>query len=168
MNPCAMDQDSIQNREPASHAYIESALSAETPTGAHFAEAGQAETILLVEDEAFLRNITAEVLESAGYKLIVAGNASEAFELYRCDGPVDLLLADIVMPGLSGRELAAKFEIMSPQIRVLLMTGYPEQLASRERSSLPENYLAKPFTSRVLLRKVREVLDAACRLRAQA
>src|SRR5580692_13045576 len=88
------------------------------------------ETILLVEDEAFVRNATAEVLESAGYRLVVAGSAAEALMAYRsCSRPVDLLLADIVMPGKDGRELATELENFYPRARVLFMSGYAEQLA---------------------------------------
>jgi CheY-like chemotaxis protein len=81
---------------------------------------GEPETILLVEDEAFVRKATAEVLESAGYGLLVAGSAAEALEICRqgCR-PVDLLLADVVMPGMSGRELALEFKISCPRARVL-------------------------------------------------
>ena len=135
-----------------------------TLLGAAFAESGQpgavTKTILLVEDEAFLRKVTAEVLESAGYNVRIASNAAEAFEAYTRFGSVDLLLADIVMPGMSGRELAAKFQSLYPRAGILLMSGYPEQLTRCGSSACPATYLAKPFSSRMLLGKVREVLDA--------
>jgi CheY-like chemotaxis protein len=135
----------------------------EIMTGAAFAEAGLCggpETILLVEDEAFVRGVTAEVLESAGYRLVIAGSAAEALDLYRrCSAPLDLLLADIVMPGMSGLELAAELENFHPRAGVLLMSGYVEQLASLGFSACGEHHLAKPFSVRVLLRRVREVLD---------
>src|SRR5580700_4654476 len=87
---------------------------ANTTIGSAFAKASEwsgPETILLVEDEAFVRAATAEVLESAGYRLVIAGSAAEALEAYRtCSLPVDLLLADIVMPGMNGRELATELE----------------------------------------------------------
>jgi CheY-like chemotaxis protein len=131
--------------------------------GSAFAAAGQwggPETILLVEDEAFIRKVTAEVLESAGYKLVIARSAADALEAYReCPWPLDLLLADIVMPGMSGLELAADLESLCPRHRVLLMSGYVEQLACCELSACGKDYLAKPFSTRMLLRKVREVLD---------
>jgi ActR/RegA family two-component response regulator len=88
------------------------------------------ETILLVEDEAFVQKATAEALESAGYRLVIAGSAVEALEAYRrCSWPVDLLLCDIVMPGMSGRELVVELENFDPRARILLMSGYAEQLA---------------------------------------
>jgi len=118
------------------------------------------ETILLVEDEAFVRKVTAEVLESAGYRLIIAGSAAEALEA--CHGfpaSPDLLVADIVMPGMSGRQLAAKLETYYPRVRILLMSGYAEQLGRGELSPYGREYLAKPFSISTLLTRVREVLD---------
>jgi|SRR5580704_2922548 CheY-like chemotaxis protein len=135
----------------------------ETTISATFAEAAQwggPETILLVEDEAFVRKATAEALESAGYRLVIARGAAEALEAYRrCSWPVDLLLADIVMPGMSGRELATEFETFHPRARVLLMSGYAEQLACCALHANDEPHLAKPFSIPLLLRRVREVLD---------
>lgn len=119
------------------------------------------ETILLVEDEAFVRKVTAEVLESAGYTLIIAGSGTEALQACRrCSEPVDLLLADVVMPGMNGRELATQFVLLYPGTQVLLMTGYAKQLAFSDLAPDDKKYLAKPFTIRMLLRRVRELLDA--------
>jgi CheY-like chemotaxis protein len=121
---------------------------------------GVSETILLVEDEPFVRNVTAHVLESAGYRLVVAGSAAEALDAYRRrSGSFDLLLADVVMPGMSGRELATELESSYPQARVLLMSGYAEQLAFGESAPRRRKYLAKPFSVQTLLSRVREVLD---------
>ena len=135
----------------------------ETITSAAFAEAVERsgpETILLVEDEVFVRMATAEVLESAGYRVMIAGSSAEALEAYRrCSWPVDLLLADIVMPGMSGRELASALENFYPRARVLLMSGYAEELARCESSARGKQFLAKPFSTPMLLRRVREVLD---------
>ncbi len=131
--------------------------------GSGFAAAGQwggPETILLVEDEAFVRKVTAEVLESAGYRVVIARGAAEALEAYRGrPGPPDLLLADVVMPGMSGRELATELESFYPRTRVLLMSGYAEQLVRCESSPYGHEYLAKPFSIGMLLRRVRAVLD---------
>ena len=118
------------------------------------------ETILLVEDEAFVRKATAEALESAGYRLLIAKNAAEALEACRnCVRPVDLLLTDVVMPGMSGLDLAAEFETLCPCARVLLISGHAEQFACRELSRSGNQCLAKPFSVRALLKRVREVLD---------
>ena len=143
---------------------IESAMAAEPMMGVAFVESAQSrglETILLVEDEAFVRKVTAEVLESAGYSVVIAGNAPEALEAYgrRCQS-VDLLLADVVMPGMSGRELAAEFKTRCPLGRILLMSGYADQLSLCQSSPDHKAYLGKPFSIGTLLKRVREVLDA--------
>jgi CheY-like chemotaxis protein len=138
-------------------------FSEETVIGSASPDAGHrggSEAILLVEDEAFVRRVTAEVLESAGYILVIAGTATEALEACRrYSAPVDLLVTDVVMPGMNGRELAGEFKTLCPHAQVLLMSGYPQQLASLELSACPRKYLAKPFSAGVLLRRVREVLD---------
>jgi CheY-like chemotaxis protein len=122
---------------------------------------GGPETILLVEDEGFVRKVTAEVLESAGYKVVIARSGAEALEAcHRLSKPVDLLLADIVMPGMSGRDLATEFESLCPLARVLLMSGYAGQLARCQVSSYGKTYLAKPFSAQMLLKRVREILDS--------
>jgi CheY-like chemotaxis protein len=116
-------------------------------------------TILLVEDEAFVRRVAAEVLEAAGYHLLIACNASEALEVvHRQGGTIDLLLVDIVMPGMSGRELAVKFGCFYPAAQVLLMSGYAEQFAQADRYGR-EVYLAKPFAAHTLLDTVRRLLN---------
>lgn len=120
---------------------------------------GGKETILLVEDEAFVRKAAGEALESAGYRVVVAGSATQAFEVHRKCSLVDLLLADVILPGMSGHELAREFIVLRPQIRILLMSGYSEQLTARELPSYHEQYMAKPFSIPILLRRVREVLD---------
>jgi len=179
LNSCARVEGVNQRSEPATLPGIGSevadaeVLIGETMTsktaisesirGAAFVEAAHwdgPETILLVEDEAFVRAATAEVLESAGYRLVIAGSAAEALAAYRrCSWPVDLLLADIVMPGMSGRELAAALANLHPRTRVLLMSGYAEQLAWWGSSTCGKQFLAKPFSIPTLLRRVREVLD---------
>lgn len=101
------------------------------------------------------------MVESAGYRLVIATSAAEAFEACRRNSrPVDLLLADVVLPGMSGRDLADEFETLCPRARVLLMSGHAEQLAGCGQSRHGEKCLAKPFSIRVLLKRVREALDA--------
>ncbi len=114
-------------------------------------------TILLVEDEAFLRQAIAEALQSAGYRLLVAGSGDEALKvLDACLPAIDLLLTDLVMPGISGCRLATAFEDRCPHGQVLLMTGHAEQFDCSERWQAATNYLIKPFSVRTLLEKVRE------------
>lgn len=161
MNSCTEVESVIQECEPQGLAGIGDP--SETAVNVASAEVGLwvvAETILLVEDEAFVRKVAAEVLQSAGYRLLIARSAPEALETYRkFTGQIDLLLADVVMPGMSGRELATKFSNLDPHTRVLLMSGYAEQLARCDLSPHGQ-FLAKPFSTRMLLQRVREVLDA--------
>jgi two-component system, cell cycle sensor histidine kinase and response regulator CckA len=116
------------------------------------------ETILFVEDEAFVRDVTREVLSSAGYTVLAARNASEALSAYalHCE-QVNLLLTDMILPGETGRALAEKLRGRNPRLRVLFVSGYTEQMAvSREDET---EFLAKPFSTTALLTKVRQVLD---------
>jgi CheY-like chemotaxis protein len=142
---------------------IASVAAADAIVSAPFSEEGQAggaETILLVEDEEFVRKVTSEVLESAGYRLVSARCAVDALEAQRtCPEPVDLLLADLVLPGKSGHQLAYEFAGLCPHARILLMSGYAEQLALGGLSAHGRGCLAKPFSSRTLLRRVRQALD---------
>jgi len=119
---------------------------------------GRTRTILFVEDEAFVRRVTAEVLSAVGYRVLTAGNAAEAAEAYdlHC-GDVDLLLTDVVLPGKSGRALAQKLKQANPRLKVLLVTGYGDQMEKQNADT--GTWLAKPFSLGVLLRKVRQVLE---------
>ncbi len=117
-----------------------------------------AETILFVEDEAFVREVTCEVLRSAGYRVVTAKNAVEAARAYdRSFDEVELLLTDVVLPGETGRALAERLRRKNPSLKVLFVTGYAEQMEMREAEH--GECLAKPFSSATLLRKVRQVLD---------
>ena len=121
---------------------------------------GAAATILFVEDEAFVRDVTCEVLQSAGYRILPAKNAAEAMRLYaqHC-GEVDLLLSDVVLPGETGWALACKVRRKNPFIKILLVTGYAEQMGLK--GAKPEEFLAKPFSTETLLERVRQLLDRA-------
>jgi two-component system cell cycle sensor histidine kinase/response regulator CckA len=117
-----------------------------------------AETILLVEDEAFVREVTGEVLRSAGYRVLTARDAVEAVRAWEAHrGATDLLLADVMLPGENGRALAGRLKRESPGLKVLLISGYAEQMGRREAGM--EECLAKPFSVGVLLRRVRQALD---------
>ncbi len=118
------------------------------------------ETILLVEDDAFVRKATAEALESGGYRVLTAESSTPALRPHcTYSEPVDLLLADVVMPGTDGYELGRELKFLYPEVRVLLMSGYAEQLTSGELPPHRKEYLAKPFSIPTLLKRVREVLD---------
>jgi CheY-like chemotaxis protein len=123
--------------------------------------AGGSEVILLVEDEPSVRRLTANLLRGYGYAVLETGQGEEAVHLARVTPrPIDVLLTDVVMPGLSGPELAERLRADSAGLRVLYMSGYSD-LASRHGYALGSApLLHKPFTPEGLARKVREVLDA--------
>jgi len=130
-------------------------------------EMGGTETILLVEDEAFVREVASEVLNGAGYVVFTARNAVEALRAFRqCSGKVDLLISDIVLPGKSGHAVASELRQFSPEIRTLLISGYAEQLVVGMAGNKHTPCLAKPFSARVLLWTIRMVLDE-CEPRAE-
>ena len=123
---------------------------------------GGAETILIVEDEVSVRRMAARALSSQGYTIVEAENGAEALEvLARTEGPVDLVLTDVVMPVLNGRELGERLAVERPELRVLYMSGYTDDDVVRRGLLRPESpFLQKPFMPADLSRKVREVLDS--------
>ena len=120
------------------------------------------ETILLAEDNAGLRKLATRVLAPAGYTVLAAATGEEALRvLERHEPPVHLLLSDVVMPGMSGRDLAERIAQTRPGMKVLYMSGYTSDTIVRHgvlEARVP--FLNKPFTAAALLRKVREVLDS--------
>lgn len=117
------------------------------------------ETILLVEDEAFVRTVTCEVLQSAGYRVLMAENSAQAASIYEQRGDeVDLLLTDMVLPGETGLALAGRLRREKPDLNILLVTGYTMQMGLRALK--PEELLAKPFSTEALLQRVRQLLDS--------
>jgi len=119
------------------------------------------ETILLAEDDPMLRPLAKGLLEKLGYTVIYAENAATALEAAANHaGPIQLLVADVVMPGASGRELARQLEKTRPQTKVLYVSGYTDDAIVHHGMLEPGlNFLQKPFTPAALARKVREVLD---------
>ena len=118
-------------------------------------------TILLVEDEKFVRQSMEEALRLSGYTVLAASNAVEALEIcHDFSHPPDLLLADLVMPGMSGGELAGVFRALHPQAGVLLMSGYAEELAPHTSAAGCGPHLRKPFSVETLIKAVSELLDA--------
>jgi signal transduction histidine kinase/ActR/RegA family two-component response regulator len=120
------------------------------------------ERILLVEDEPNVRRIARRILERNGYTVLEASNGAEALRvLERRQEPIALVLTDLVMPEMGGRELASKLRIVSPTSRVLFMSGYTEDAVLRQSVMEPGAiFLDKPFTFDTLIRKVREALAA--------
>jgi two-component system, cell cycle sensor histidine kinase and response regulator CckA len=119
------------------------------------------ETVLLVEDEAVLRNLAQEILEMSGYRVLLAATGAEALRISeQYAGEVHILLTDVVMPGMSGPELETKLKAQRPAIKVLFMSGYTDE-AIVQHGVLNENvdFIQKPFTAISLIKKIREVLD---------
>ena len=119
------------------------------------------ETVLVVEDEPPLRELAARVLAAAGYTVLQAANGADALALLaRHAEPVHLVFTDVVMPGMNGRELAARLAQLRPAIRVLYTSGYTEDAILRHGVlDDPGRFLSKPYTPSVLRRRIREALD---------
>ena len=135
---------------------------AEADAGARPAAALEGtETILVVEDEEAVRDFVTRALRKWGYTVLAAGNSREAVPLgIDYEEPIDLLVTDVVMPGLTGTELAARLERQSPRMRVLYISGYSQHAGIQQELVEPgAPFLQKPFSSDALARKVREVLD---------
>jgi DNA-binding NtrC family response regulator len=117
--------------------------------------------VLVVEDDRAVREIVAAALAQRGYVVLQAPDAGTAMELARsAGGPIQVLLTDVVMPGMSGRELAQALAPKHPGLRVLYMSGYADDAAVRHEALEQDvPFLQKPFAPEELVDKVREVLD---------
>ncbi len=120
------------------------------------------ETILLVEDAELLRIMIQEMLETAGFDVLVGGSAEEALAVVEAhSGPIHLLLTDVVMPRMSGPQLAERLKAVWPGVKVLYMSGYTDEaIVHHGVLEGGTHFLQKPFTTEALLRKLSEVLDA--------
>jgi two-component system, cell cycle sensor histidine kinase and response regulator CckA len=133
------------------------------PDGVEIAASdGGTETVLVVEDEPDVRELVRRMLELEGYAVVTAASGAEALRLFEQGGPIDVLVTDIVMPGLSGRDLAMELRSRAPGLRIVLMSGFAEDAgALDELLAGGAVFVEKPFTSRTLVTEVRSVLDAA-------
>jgi two-component system cell cycle sensor histidine kinase/response regulator CckA len=122
------------------------------------------ETILLVEDDGSLREVTTEFLRSSGYTVLAAASPAEALEIAQAQmGRIDFLLTDVVMPKMNGRELAARLSVKQPSLRVLYVSGYTDGIIREGTRGVLDPglaFLQKPYTRHSLTRKIREVLDS--------
>jgi two-component system, cell cycle sensor histidine kinase and response regulator CckA len=120
-------------------------------------------TVLVLDDEDSVRRLVAAVLESAGYEVLQASEGARALDIARShNGPIQLLITDLTMPEMDGREAAKVITAVRPQCRVLFMSGYPAQAVFPSGSLGPtEGFVQKPFVPRVLLQRVRELLGNA-------
>jgi nitrogen-specific signal transduction histidine kinase/ActR/RegA family two-component response regulator len=123
--------------------------------------AGGRETVLVVEDDPAVCVVTRRVLERAGYRVLTAENGLEALKVAeRLDGPLDIVVSDMTMPGMGGIELGQELRRRRPGLRVLYLSGYTENQANFAGSEQPGNdFLGKPFTASALLTHVRRLLD---------
>ncbi len=118
------------------------------------------ETILLVEDNPAVRNLAQTILKRRGYSVLVASNGHEAIQiLHSHEGPVQLLLTDVVMPGMNGRELYERISAIHPEIQVLFISGYTADVMALRGVENSAHFLQKPFSVSALIAKIREVLD---------
>lgn len=120
------------------------------------------ETVLVVEDDHMVRRLTERILRNAGYRVLSAAGGAEALLISEKGGQIDLLLTDVIMPGLSGRELAARLQSVRPNLKVLFMSGYTENAIAHHGVLDPGTYfMSKPLTAPDLTRRVRDVLDGS-------
>jgi CheY-like chemotaxis protein len=123
-------------------------------------------TILLVEDEPIVRNLLREVLERSGYAVLACEHPAEGIETcQRHSGQIDLLLTDVVMPGMNGKEMANRIAEMLPELRVVFMSGYTEQALLKDGllDSRIE-YLQKPFSLHTLRQRLARVMGTGNRV----
>ena len=119
------------------------------------------ETILLVEDDDMVRKLTYRFLDENGYRVLEARHGQEALAIYaQYHEPISLLLTDVVMPGMSGKDLAEQLIDICPELKVVYMSGYTDS-AIEHHGILKQSivFLQKPFSANTLTCKVREVLD---------
>lgn len=124
-------------------------------------ELGGSETVLIVEDDESLRKLARTVLKQKGYKVLEAENGEDALRVSEAYGvSIDLMMTDVVMPKMGGKEVAERLQPLYPQMKVIYMSGYTDNAISHHGVLAPGlNFLEKPFTPEGLARKVREVLD---------
>jgi CheY-like chemotaxis protein len=133
------------------------------PVGVEPATEGT-ETVLVIDDEAVVRNVAEAALVESGYRPIVAEGGEQGLEYIRCHSEISLVLLDMTMPGMSGREVLEQLKEQRPTLPVVVCSGYSEMEVCREFSGLEiAAILEKPFTKKRLASKVRSVLDIAGR-----
>ena len=125
--------------------------------------AGGLETVLVAEDDEAVRHLVRKALEKGGYTSLLAATGAEALRLVKQhDGPIHLLITDLIMPGMSGTELAKRLRKLRPDMAVLYMSGYTDSALQHSGTIDPAMlFLQKPFSPSALKQKVREILDAA-------
>ncbi|HEY6055671.1 MAG TPA: response regulator, partial [Gaiellaceae bacterium] len=127
------------------------------------APAAAQETVLLVEDEEVVRSILTEMLEASGYRVVAAEDGDAAVRLAEAEqGPIDVLVTDVVMPGMSGQEVARRIAEHRPAVRTLFVSGYTDSAIRQHGVLAPgTSFLQKPFSAGDLTRRLRELLDGS-------
>ena len=122
---------------------------------------GRMETILVVDDEALVRSLARDILLDAGYRVLEAEDGEQALRIAEeHPGAIHVLLTDVVMPGLNGKELAARVAALRPDTRMIFMSGRAAEVIGEAGVLIPvDTFLAKPFTVDRLLNKVRERIE---------
>jgi two-component system, cell cycle sensor histidine kinase and response regulator CckA len=141
---------------------VEDPAETRPPSLPRLPQGSASETVLLVEDEESVRQLIRETLAAKGYKVLEAEHGTAALEIAeRHQTAIDILITDVVMPGMSGREVSTRLCAKRPNIRVLYLSGYAEDAIVHEGVLDPQaSFLQKPFTLQALARKVREVLGS--------
>ena len=136
------------------------AVPARAPTSASASACGTGETILVVEDEPAMREVTRRILSRGGYQVITAANGREAIQVAtNHDGGIDVLVSDIVMPQMLGQEAAERIRALRPGVKVLFMSGYTRGLLDSKGIAAGDvNLIEKPFTEESLLTRLRQVI----------
>ena len=124
-------------------------------------ELGGSETVLIVEDDDSLRKLAHKALQQHGYRVLTAENGEDALRVGEAhDGSIDLLLTDVIMPKMSGKDVVKRLQPLYPHMKVIYMSGYTDNAIFHHGVLEPElNFFEKPFTPEELARKVREILN---------
>ena len=116
--------------------------------------------MLLVEDDPAVRDVAARFLRNCGYEVVVAMHGADAIELVRAGRKIDLLVTDVILPVINGRQLFEQLRVLQPRLSVLFMSGYTDDVIAPHGVLEPGTYFVeKPFSQETLARKVRQALD---------
>ena len=125
-------------------------------------ESSSTETLLIVEDEAEIRNLLQTALRKNGYAVLAAESGRAALDLVRDHtGAIDLLITDVMMPDMDGPELVRQLALIRPETRTLFMSGHMDDALGECLLPARVNFIQKPFSSRVIAQRVRDILDGA-------
>jgi|HubBroStandDraft_6_1064221.scaffolds.fasta_scaffold310605_3 two-component system cell cycle sensor histidine kinase/response regulator CckA len=138
------------------------------PVTTNIAKSRNLPLVLLVEDDALVREVTGDILEYEGYQVLRARNAQAAkIAFYRHGETVRLLITDVVLPGQNGGNLASELRTASPTLRTIFISGFPENVVTGQKRVEGETfYLAKPFSAESLVRTVKQALECGTEKKA--